>query len=551
MLYRKKTNIRNMENYEDLILHLGLGKWNYLMVLFASWRSLLGPGQYMIGSFIHPSLNTSCNSPPSAILNASYADHIDVFGSYQCAIGALYVEQSCWVLLWYRDIFWLTVKNEDFNLACDTQYLGATFTGIYMMANGIGGVINGLFCDLYGRKRMFVIGQALFCINLIIPWLPGITSILICRTIGGFGAGCVGDTLSILLMESLVARQRPTISVVVWLPWVFGMAILGGLGFLIRDWRTLYMMVTLPYALIIPAMWMLDESPRWLVTMGKQKEALKVLNKVARWHGKQLPPENEIKNVFEVTRNKKHDEVELASQGFMKLAVLFFTRFYLLIKTPMMRRVTFVSCYNFMAMGLFYFGLSLSGVHYSNDPFLYMVLSGVVDLPSTVVPAPMALRFGRKKSSIFCFAMSGLLLLPLPFVSKDQMWLTMTLALSAKSCGGVAWAVFHLQVTELYPTNMRVLGLAVPNAFVSFTATLAAYIHEILSPLAVWAPSIMFSMCSLVAAAAVLSLPDTSDKTMPNTIAELEEMCTISRSKKKHSIVANDDTQMDLLNGKV
>ena len=50
--------------------------------------------------------------------------------------------------------------------------------------------------------------------------------------------------------------------------------------------------------------------------------------------------------------------------------------------------------------------------------------------------------------------------------------------------------------------------------------------HYFLSqtPLADWAPSILFSTCSLVAAAATLLLPETSDKAMPNTIVELEEL---------------------------
>lgn len=49
---------------------------------------------------------------------------------------------------------------------------------------------------------------------------------------------------------------------------------------------------------------MLDESPRWLIVRGRHDDALRVLQKAARWNKAQLPPEEELRALMDHIRKE-------------------------------------------------------------------------------------------------------------------------------------------------------------------------------------------------------------------------------------------------------
>lgn len=65
---------------------------------------------------------------------------------------------------------------------------------------------------------------------------------------------------------------------------------------------------------------------------------------------------------------------------------------------------------------LVYSGLSLSGNTYSTDPFLYMVISGLMEIPAYTITAPIINRWGRKVPSVVGCFMSGATILSLTFI---------------------------------------------------------------------------------------------------------------------------------------
>lgn len=67
-----------------------------------------------------------------------------------------------------------------------------------------------------------------------------------------------------------------------------------------------------------------------------------------------------------------------------------------------------------------YFGLSLSGGDLSSDPFLYMALTGVVELPAYTLVIPLVARYGRRAPVVAFFFMGAVALLALPFVPTGE-----------------------------------------------------------------------------------------------------------------------------------
>lgn len=66
-----------------------------------------------------------------------------------------------------------------------------------------------------------------------------------------------------------------------------------------------------------------------------------------------------------------------------------------------------------MMVGMVYYGLTLSGASISDDPFLYMVLSGLMEVPVYSFTSPIVQRFGRKRILFIFFTTSAIALLAL------------------------------------------------------------------------------------------------------------------------------------------
>ncbi|CAL4116979.1 unnamed protein product, partial [Meganyctiphanes norvegica] len=416
---------------------------------------------------------------------------------------------------------WTSTLNSEFNLACGSAYLASSFTSLYFMGWGFGAAFNSLLCDMYGRKTMFCLGVCLVLLCVLVPWLPSIGMILVFRFIIGFGGAFMMDSSRILSMEIVEPRLRPAL-MSIGMPWVLGTMAVAGLGWYFRDWRTLQMAVSLPYLLMIPIFWSPNELNLWLFIASSHIKKLVLLRKAAKWQNVTLPSDAELEVIMDECSSQskiRDDYLPRSRLGQMKM---FFQRFSLLFRTPRLRTLTLVAYLGFTADSLVYVAMAIDGVKYSDDPFVYMVLSGLMELPSSTINVPILFKFGRKIPGMFFFFSTGVCCLVLPFIPSDIQWLTMTLALLAKGLIGMAWAALYLQCTELFPTEVRILGLGSCGIMTSIGSSLSEYISDLLTPVVPWAPSVIFGTTSILGSLALTLLPESKGVPMPETIHELE-----------------------------
>lgn len=57
----------------------------------------------------------------------------------------------------------------------------------------------------------------------------------------------------------------------------------------VRDWFHLSLVTSVPFLLYFLYIFIMPESPRWLLAKGKLEEALKILETMARVNGKEFP----------------------------------------------------------------------------------------------------------------------------------------------------------------------------------------------------------------------------------------------------------------------
>lgn len=80
-------------------------------------------------------------------------------------------------------------------------------------------------------------------------------------------------------MEIVGTKWRAAITVLYQIPFSLGHMSLAGLAFWFRHWQQLQIAITLPSIILLSYWWIVPESPRWLLAMGKQRAACKVLQR--------------------------------------------------------------------------------------------------------------------------------------------------------------------------------------------------------------------------------------------------------------------------------
>ncbi|XP_042883647.1 organic cation transporter protein-like [Penaeus japonicus] len=326
-------------------------------------------------------------------------------------------------------------------------------------------------------------------------------------------------------MEVADPKWRTHIGIVLFLPWALGILAWGGFAYLVREWRMLQLTVSLLCLVFLPTLWFLDESPRWLAVRGQHRRALRVLQKAARWNGVALPPDEELllllkDGVKDEAMERPHQGPRAhSSKGAFRRRL---DEAFILFRTPRLRTITLSLYTNYLLVGVVYFGLSLSGGDLSSDPFLYMALTGVVELPAYTLVIPVVARFGRRAPVVAFFFLGAVVLLALPFVPAGT-GESMTLALLGKMSIASAFQILDFYSSELFPTEVRTRGMSTALVLSRVGSTCSPFITDYLGPLYPWAPSAVFGAASVVAGLATLALPETLYVPLPDTVAHLEE----------------------------
>ncbi|KAI9819640.1 MAG: hypothetical protein M1827_007090 [Pycnora praestabilis] len=148
-----------------------------------------------------------------------------------------------------------------------------------------GSLLTGLFlADKLGRRRTILAGSALFTIGIAISCgSPNVRCLIAGRIINGLANGCCA--MMVPLWQSEVTPKEIRGRVISLQQCVINFGILS--AFLIQygcsyiagnaAWRTPLGIQMVPTIALFCVMWFLPESPRWLMSQGRNAEALRVL----------------------------------------------------------------------------------------------------------------------------------------------------------------------------------------------------------------------------------------------------------------------------------
>ncbi|CAA3007695.1 monosaccharide-sensing 2-like [Olea europaea subsp. europaea] len=179
----------------------------------------------------------------------------------------------------------LYIKRE-FNLQSQP-----TIEGLIVAMSLIGATVittfSGPVSDWLGRRPMLIISSVLYFISgMVMLWAPNVYVLLLARLLDGFGIGLAVTLVPVYISETAPPEIRGLLNTLpqftgsagMFLSYcmVFGMSLIES-----PSWRLMLGVLSIPSIMyFVLAVFFLPESPRWLVSKGRMKEAKQVLQRL-------------------------------------------------------------------------------------------------------------------------------------------------------------------------------------------------------------------------------------------------------------------------------
>jgi sugar porter (SP) family MFS transporter len=150
----------------------------------------------------------------------------------------------------------------------------------------LGSIVVGKPGDLFGRRAMLFVTAAIYLVSAVgCAVASGWYTLLVFRFLGGIAIGAASVMAPMYIAEISPARLRGRLVAVSQFNIVIGILIAFFSNYLLvgvgpDNWRWMFGVVAIPSALFFVLLFIVPESPRWLVKMGRPEEARGVLEGV-------------------------------------------------------------------------------------------------------------------------------------------------------------------------------------------------------------------------------------------------------------------------------
>ena len=538
--------------FESLMKLVGdRGRWQYRVFLFTWLEGILIGFHHLSSAFLghvpvhHCSLDgIDFPSQWTDIMKKNYSLPLNSDGSYsQCEmfditsrISSDYevamrerskdkVACESW---FYSTDHGHTIVSE-WNLVCDRTALLSTVQGSYMGGVFVGCLFWGWASDKFGRRPSILISVVIqICASVAAAFSINYIMFIFFRFIIAFSVSGVFECAFVLVMELVSPELRTPMGIMTQFPFGLGVCILPAIAYFFRNWVPLQLAISIPCLVLLIYFKEIPESPRWLVQKRRFAEAKDILKKIAKANGNDLPDDEEVVKMLEnldeaneevAQENKVLTTSEKLKEAFQEIEILF--------ATPQLRKRTLNIFYSWLVVAMVYYGLSFNSKNIGGDMYVSMFISGLAECLACLAIIPALSKFGRVKIYSGGFIAGGACCLVVAVMTwvmgKDSMvWLLVTIAMTGKFLVSGTFALSYLYTAELFPTPVRNVAVGGASTFARIGSASAPYIVDILGGISAGIPTVIFGVFSLSAGLFALLLPETLNKQLPETVADVE-----------------------------
>lgn len=356
-----------------------------------------------------------------------------------------------------------------------TSLQSGWYVGCALVGSIIGVLFAGTLSDGFGRKRTMILSAILFTLSAVgCAISSNLDQLVLYRIIGGVGIGIVSIVCPLYISEVSPASHRGRMVSLYQLAVTVGF--LGAylmnyslLNFSVdfssnnallqkifgtEVWRGMLGAETLPALMFFLIIFLIPESPRWLLVKGQESKAVSIFSKIYNNTSVIAHQINETKSMLQSER--KSDWKILLTPGIFRAVII---------------GVAIAMLGQFMGVNaVLYYGPSIfetSGLS-SGDSLFYQSLIGMVNMGTSVLALLIIDKIGRKK--LVYVGVSGmvisLLLIGFYFMmgkslGLSSIFLLVCFLLYIFFTAGSISAVIFVFLSEMYPTQIRGTAMSI------------------------------------------------------------------------------------------
>jgi SP family galactose:H+ symporter-like MFS transporter len=336
----------------------------------------------------------------------------------------------------------------------------------------LGAIVGGVLADRFGRRRVIIVTAILFAAGAIETALaPSITLLIAGRIIVGTAIGVASFTTPLYISEVAPVNIRGRLVSINQVALTSGIVISYLVDYslvAVQGWRWMFALATVPAIILAIGMFLLPESPRWLVSRNLIDSAQKVLIRIRG---------NKDVNV-ELEDIQKSLAVQ--SGGWRDLFTpLIRPALIVGVGLAILQQITGINTVIYYAPMIFEF----TGIKSASASILATVGVGLVNVVMTVVALVLVDRIGRRP--LLLAGLSGMIVglgvlglaFFLPGLSGSLGWIAeISLMLYVGAFAVGLGPVFWLLISEIYPLKIRGVAMSIAtsanwgaNLFVALT----------------------------------------------------------------------------------
>ncbi|CAF4956220.1 unnamed protein product [Pieris macdunnoughi] len=408
---------------------------------------------------------------------------------------------------------------KDFNLGCQDwkrTLIGTMYCAGFLIALPLTGVLS----DKYGRVKSMAVASAMYAIfGTLRSFSTSYEMLIIFEFLETATGAATYSTAFVFGMELVRPDGRVFGNTLMNFAFILGSMSLSLLAWVLQNWRLMLRIVYAPAFLVLSYLFILNESPRWLLSKGRCEEALSILKKAENMN-KVTIPEHLLASL---KATAKYDESSINEMKFG-------TVFTKVVKSRTMLLRLVLCCYLWITCSFAYYGLSINSVSLAGNKYLNYTFVAFIEIPANVFCYVVLTKYGRKRVLVTMYALGGIFCIGLTLIARDSLW-SLFIYLAGKFAITVAYSTVYVTASEIFPTNARQSLLAICSTTGRAGATMAP-----LSPLLALyndnLPTIIFGSLALLASLLSLTIPETDHVTLPDSVKEAKKIAQIKKISK-------------------
>ncbi|CAL4104887.1 unnamed protein product, partial [Meganyctiphanes norvegica] len=525
LLHIQELNEEN-DNHEDMFAHIGFGKWNILYLISGCLSQASAPAQYLSSLFVNMPTNFTCIN----ISESRNMSHIDVYDN-SCKVhnwivsevlttdNRLYsTPEHCSVFEYDTSVFKSTLTTE-FNLVCDKAWLISLYQTSLVVGAIVGNLLTGV-SDTCGRVFVLRISGIFYAVGVL---LVGASYDYFLIILGRFLLGmCHSLFMSVaftIVSETLPPNLWSTIGIMMNLPYYICCALMGLIAYYIRHWRMLHLILCIPvYPLPFIAIFM-DKSPRWLVQKGYIEDAHSILEKAANLNGGIAPSKEYLKKY--IVQNKSKEYIK-KTNNCENIVTKIATRGKILFGTKSMIKMSLITPLVWFFTSSVYYGIPLNAHSFTNNPFLYISIVGLAEVPSCLFGSFLLKRIGNIKTVIAMLLVPACSLILVLVTPDTVIWIRWVLVGLAVMAIGLVQNTCMVLTNEIFPTVVRSTGFSICLMAYYMAYLFSSYINSILEHKVWWLFNVICSASCIMGALLAIQLPETQGKPLCENVTDVK-----------------------------